>query len=104
MLKKLSIGLSVAAVLGLGLAVTTSDAVFAKNNHPTKHVSKSYKSSKKVYVKHSSKHYVVGHKYGGHVYYGHRRHYWHGRWYEYGVGPCWINVGGVWFWNLLVCP
>jgi hypothetical protein len=21
---------------------------------------------------------------------GHRRHFWHGRWWYYGVGPCWV--------------
>jgi hypothetical protein len=21
---------------------------------------------------------------------GHRRHFWHGRWWDYGVGPCWV--------------
>jgi hypothetical protein len=21
---------------------------------------------------------------------GHRRHFWHGRWWGYGVGPCWV--------------
>jgi hypothetical protein len=21
---------------------------------------------------------------------GHRRHFWHGRWWSYGVGPCWV--------------
>jgi hypothetical protein len=110
MLKRLSIILSVLAVLGLGLALATSDAVFAQNkqhhsSNTTKHYNKNYKSSKKNYTHHNTTHkYVVGRTYGHHVYYGRHRHYWHGRWYEYGVGPCWINVGGVWFWNLLACP
>src|SRR5215831_1612327 len=21
---------------------------------------------------------------------GHRRHFWHGRWWYYGIGPCWV--------------
>jgi len=21
---------------------------------------------------------------------GHHRHFWHGRWWDYGVGPCWV--------------
>jgi hypothetical protein len=21
---------------------------------------------------------------------GHHRHFWHGRWWNYGVGPCWV--------------
>lgn len=26
------------------------------------------------------------------------RHFWHGRWWGYGVGPCWRLVGPVWVW------
>lgn len=40
----------------------------------------------------------------GRVDVGRGRHFWHGQWYEYGVGPCWVYVDGVWFWNDLVCP
>jgi hypothetical protein len=31
---------------------------------------------------------------------GHRRHFWHGRWWDYGVGPCWIwsDVYGAYVW------
>ena len=47
---------------------------------------------------------INGTRYNNHVYYGHKRHFWHGRWYGYGEGECWINVDGEWFWNLLVCP
>jgi hypothetical protein len=99
MLRKISIVLSLAAALGLGLAVAAPDSASAQSHpkkpHHTHHT-----------VVHSSHgpHYVVGHSYGGHVYYGHRRHYWHGRWYAYGIGPCWINVGGIWFWNIAACP
>jgi hypothetical protein len=25
----------------------------------------------------------------GHGHYSHRRHFWHGRWWAYGVGTCW---------------
>jgi hypothetical protein len=95
MLKKLSIILSLVAALGLVLAApATSEAKTYK------------KTTKKVYVHktvHTNK-YVIGHSYGGHVYYGRNRHRWHGRWYAYGVGPCWINVGGIWFWNIAACP
>lgn len=40
----------------------------------------------------------VGHRYHGGVWYGHRRHYWRGRWYAYGVGSCWLAtpIGFVW--------
>jgi hypothetical protein len=31
---------------------------------------------------------------------GHRRHFWHGRWWYYGVGPCWrwSDVYGEYVW------
>jgi hypothetical protein len=31
---------------------------------------------------------------------GHRRHFWHGRWWYYGVGPCWVwsDVYGEYVW------
>jgi hypothetical protein len=92
MLRKISIVLSLTAALGLGLAVAVPNAAFAQSHH-----------KKKAYVHHHNN-YVVGHTYNGHVYYGRRRHYWHGHWYGYGVGPCWINVGGIWFWNVAACP
>ena len=40
----------------------------------------------------------VGGRYHGGVWYGHRRHFWQGRWYNYGVGPCWLAtpIGYVW--------
>jgi len=25
-----------------------------------------------------------------HFAFGHHRHFWHGRWWYYGVGPCWV--------------
>ena len=31
-------------------------------------------------------------------------HRWHGRWYGYGEGECWILIDDEWFWNELVCP
>jgi hypothetical protein len=48
--------------------------------------------------------FVVGKSYNGHIWYCHSRHRWHGRWYDYGEGPCWINVDGEWFWNVVACP
>jgi hypothetical protein len=52
----------------------------------------------------ANKHYIVGRTYNGHIWFGHGGHRWHGRWYAYGVGPCWIYVDGLWFWNPLACP
>jgi hypothetical protein len=33
---------------------------------------------------------VVGRRYHGGVWYGTNRRFWHGAWYDYGVGPCWF--------------
>jgi hypothetical protein len=93
MLKKISIALSVVAALGLGLALATPQPVFAQYPH-----------KKKVVVVKKTNVYVVGRRYNGHVWYGRTRHRWHGRWYAYGVGPCWVRVGDLWFWNVAACP
>jgi hypothetical protein len=42
-----------------------------------------------------------GHWHGhpGHVVGHGRGHFWHGRWWGYGVGPCWRLIGpGNWVW------
>jgi hypothetical protein len=41
---------------------------------------------------------VIGRRYHGGVWYGQKRHFWRGRWYEYGVGQCWLEtpIGFVW--------
>jgi hypothetical protein len=99
MLKKLSIALSLAAALGLGLAVSVPQPAHAYMKKVVKkHV---------IVVKKGPPHrniYVVGRTYNGHIWYGRNRHRWHGRWYAYGAGPCWIKVGGLWFWNVAACP
>jgi hypothetical protein len=103
MLKKVSIALSVVAALGLGLALATPQPAIAKDPHKKKVIV----VKKNVYVKknvHTKKVYVIGKNYNNRVWYGRHRHRWHGAWYEYGVGPCWINVDGLWFWNVLACP
>jgi hypothetical protein len=66
--------------------------------------------------RHYSRHYYRNHR--GYWYYGHRRHnyyydrheirrsvshwngrWWGGRWYAYGVGPCWsLQRGGLFIW------
>ena len=28
----------------------------------------------------------------------HERHFYHGRWWNYGEGPCWRQVGPAWIW------
>ena len=108
MLKKLSIVLSIVAVFGLGLALTAPQSVLAKDHKQQGHKQQVHKSMQKNVVHknvHVKKTYVVGKKYNGHhVWYGHHRHHWHGKWYAYGVGPCWIDIDGLWFWNELACP
>ena len=113
MLKKVSIVLSLVAAFGLGLAFTAPQSAFAKDPHKKQQQQKKVFVKKNVQVKknvhvnknvHVKKTFVVGKKYNGHVWYGHHRHRWHGKWYDYGDGPCWINVDGEWFWNVLACP
>ena len=113
MLRKILIAVS--AVAALGLAVSTADA---QPVHKDKHVNKNVTVHRNVTVNRnvnvhrnvsvnrnvSRGNFVVGRTYNGHVWYGRNRHRWHGRYYAYGVGPCWINVEGNWFWNVLACP
>jgi hypothetical protein len=35
-------------------------------------------------------HVAAGHPARAHFAFGHHRHFWHGRWWYYGVGPCWV--------------
>jgi hypothetical protein len=111
MLKKISIILSVVAALGVGFALVSPTSVDAKpkqNENKAVVVKKNnvivVKKKKNVVVVKKKQVYVVGKKYNGNVWLGHKRHRWNGVWYEYGVGPCWINVNGAYFWNLLLCP
>jgi len=119
MLKKVSLVLSVLATFGFAVAI--SAPADAKEQHKTVnktvHVNKTVNRtvnrnvrvrtnvvrSNKV-VSGSHRNFVVGRSYGGHMWFGHNRHRWHGRWYGYGEGPCWINVDGEWFWNVIACP
>ncbi|HEY8000080.1 MAG TPA: hypothetical protein VIE87_14765 [Pseudolabrys sp.] len=123
MLRKLSIVLS--AVAALGFALATSAPASAQQVHKNAHVNKSVNVHRNVNVNrnvhvnrnvnvnrnvhvnrsvHVNRNYVVGRHYNGHIWYGRNRHFWHGAWYAYGVGPCWVNVDGEWFWNPLACP
>jgi hypothetical protein len=115
MLRKVSIVLSVFASLGLAVAVPAYAKEGNKNVHVNKnvnvnrnvHVNKDVNVNRNVHVNKNvnvNRGYVVGKSYNGHVWYGQNRHRWHGVWYAYGVGPCWINVGGLWFWNVAACP
>jgi hypothetical protein len=50
--------------------------------------------------KHKKRHrFVHGHRYYGGVWYGTGRHYWRDRWWDYGVGECWLwTPVGVFVW------
>ena len=123
MLKKVSLVLSVLAALGFAVVISApadakpqqggSKSVHVnknvqvnKNIKVNKTVNKNIKVNKNIQVNKNFKggKFVVGQKYNGHIWYGHNRHRWHGRWYDYGDGPCWINVDGEWFWNVIACP
>jgi hypothetical protein len=116
MLKKLSLVLSVLAALGFAIATSApADAAQPKNkvvrtntvrtNVVRTNRTVNVRTNRAVGVNRAVRgNFVVGRRYGGHVWYGHNRHRWHGQWYGYGEGPCWINVDGEWFWNELVCP
>jgi hypothetical protein len=121
MLRKLLIAAAIANVL------LVPASAFAEPVHQKTHVSKNANANRNVRVNkninknvnvnrsvHVKKNvnvnraahgnYVVGKAYNGHYWYGQNRHRWHGRWYAYGIGPCWINVDGLWFWNVAACP
>ena len=109
MLRKLSIAAAIASVLLIpasGFADPVNKHVHVnKNVNRNVHVNKNVNVNRNVHVNRSVHgNYVVGRAYNGHYWYGQNRHRWNGRWYAYGVGPCWINVDGLWFWNVAVCP
>jgi hypothetical protein len=106
MLKKVSMVLSVVAALGVGFALVSPAPADAKPKQNQVVVKKNVvvvKKKKNVVVVKKPV-YVIGKTYNGNVWLGRKRHRWNGVWYEYGVGPCWINVNGAYFWNLLACP
>jgi hypothetical protein len=123
MLKKIPLVLSVLAALGFAIATSASAAPQHRGGSSASrsvHVntvrtnrsvnvrtnrSVNVRTNRSVGVNRAVRgNYVVGRRYNGHIWYGRSRHFWHGRWYGYGDGPCWINVDGLWFWNELACP
>jgi hypothetical protein len=123
MLRKLSIAAAIASVLLLPASAFAEtvhrNANVNRNVHVNKnvnvnrnvHVNRNVNVNRNVHVNRNVNvnravhgNYVVGRAYNGHYWYGQNRHRWHGRWYAYGVGPCWIDVGGLWFWNVAACP
>lgn len=122
MLKKISLVLSVTAALGFGVVATADAKEHGGGGHGAGHGGGHHSGghhgggghhgaahvNQGTHVEHenrpANKHYVVGRTYDGHIWFGHAGHRWHGRWYAYGVGPCWIYVDGLWFWNPVACP
>lgn len=113
MLGKVSIVLSVLASVMIAIAAPASAEQNKKSVHVTRtvHVNKTVNVNRNVnfhrnlrVTRSVNRSFVVGKTYNGHVWYGHNRHRWHGKWYAYGIGPCWIRFEGEWFWNILACP
>ena len=125
MLKKISLILSITAALGIG-TVVSADAKggghggghhggghhgghhggghHGGGHHGGGHHDHAARDAHEHGAAHNRNRYVVGKSYDGHIWFGQTGHRWHGRWYAYGVGPCWIYVDGMWFWNPVACP
>jgi len=120
MLKKISLILSITAALGIGIVASANAKGHGGGNGGGHHGGGHHGAGRYGHAHHggahvnrnvrvhenrpANRHYVVGRTYNGHIWFGHRGHRWHGRWYAYGVGPCWIYIDGLWFWNPLACP
>jgi hypothetical protein len=117
MLRKLSIAAAIASVLLIPVSASAETVHRNANVNRNVHVNRNVNVNRNVHVNRNVNvnrnvhvnravhgNYVVGRAYNGHYWYGQNRHRWHGVWYAYGVGPCWINVDGLWFWNVAACP
>ena len=105
MLRKLSIAAAIASVLLIPVSASAETVHRNANVNRNVHVNRNVNVNRNVHVNRAVHgNYVVGRAYNGHYWYGQNRHRWHGVWYAYGVGPCWINVDGLWFWNVAACP
>ena len=123
MFKKVSLVLSVLAALGFAVATSAPvEAAQQKNVHVNRsvHVNRTVNVRRNVTVNRNVRvnrnvgvnrvgrvgraNFVVGQRHNGHLWFGHNRHQWHGVWYGYGIGPCWFNDEGEWFWNDVACP
>lgn len=121
MLRKLSIAAAIAAVLLIPAAASAASnqkGAHSNRSAPASrsvHVNRNAGAKRNVHVNrnvrvnraHRNVHVKktvrvraprIGHRYHGGIWYGHRRHYWRGRWYAYGVGSCWLRtpIGFVW--------
>jgi hypothetical protein len=105
MLGKLSIVAAIAALLVLPGSAFARGGGRIEGVHVNKSVSRNVTRNvdvnRNVNVNRSVNRNVnvrVGQRYNGGIWYGTGRHYWHGRWYPYGVGSCWspTPIGYVW--------
>lgn len=88
MLRKIALGLAFVAVLTLPLS-----AFAARGGHGRGHSmgrSSGHAHMRRTVVR-TTVHTRVVHTGRGHGrgHYSHSRHFWHGRWWAYGVGSCW---------------
>ena len=99
MSSKLSI---IAAVATLAAIPTAFAAHRSAHVDRSVHIDKNVRVDRDVHVNKNvhidSNTLVIGHRYHGGVWYGHTRRYWHGQWWDYGVGACWLltPIGYVW--------
>jgi hypothetical protein len=89
---------ALAVILALGMLPLGSDA-FARGHSGGGHFSGGHFGGRSVPhgVSHAVHNSHIGHglhsgRHGHptHFVRGHDHHFWHGRWWDYGVGPCWV--------------
>jgi hypothetical protein len=94
---------ALAAALALGSLSLTTDAFAHGGGHGGGHFGGGHFGGHGPAVHFGGGHGPGGHfggGHGGHVFAGgHGRHFWHGRWWGYGVGPCWrLDAYGEYVW------
>ena len=84
------------AVLAVGGVLVTSDAFARGGGHGGGHFGGGHSGGGHFAGGHFGGHVAQFGGHGmrlggahGHFVRGHSRHFWHGRWWGYGVGPCW---------------
>ena len=101
MIKKLSMVAAVTAALLFPTLAVARPHARAGGVHRNVQVNKNIHVNKSIHVNKNvsaNRRLVVGRRYHGGIWYGHVRRRWHGVWYAYGVGPCWLStpIGYVW--------
>jgi len=90
MLRKITLSCAVAGALLFPIPTAFADDHNNNHNHDN--------NNQKHNDHDDHDHHHGDHHDHGHDGHGHR-HYYHGRWWDYGVGPCWTRtpIGWVWF-------